>query len=64
MPDLFEAIPSVGVFPGAADVPNSGFFYETFHSHSSLANVFLTGFDQHNPLPFDHGDACADNSSG
>lgn len=45
-------MPSMNMFPGATDPPLRGFFHEALHSHSPLANVFLTGFDQHNPLPF------------
>ncbi|KAJ4357566.1 uncharacterized protein N0V89_002142 [Didymosphaeria variabile] len=53
---LADTIPTMGVFPGAADMPVSGFFFEALHTHPALANVFLTGFDQHNPLPFDEDD--------
>jgi hypothetical protein len=57
VPDIFaDLVPPMEVFPGAADLPVSGFFYDALHSQSPLANVFLTGFDQHNPLPFDVGD--------
>ncbi|KAL1591339.1 hypothetical protein SLS60_012083 [Paraconiothyrium brasiliense] len=47
---------TMGAFPGAGEVPVSGFFYEAIHAHPALANVFITGFDEHNPLPFNEGD--------
>lgn len=51
-----DTMPAVGVLPGTADLPVSDFSYEAPYSHSPLANVFFTGFDQHNPLQFDEGD--------
>lgn len=51
MPNFAGGYSSVGVFPGATDLPLQGFFHEALNSNSPLANVFLTGFDQHNPLP-------------
>ncbi|KAK7188591.1 fungal specific transcription factor domain-containing protein [Paraphaeosphaeria sporulosa] len=59
-----ESMPTVNVFPGATDLPVSGFFSEALHSHSPLANVFLTGFDQHNPLPFNVGDVYMPDAPG
>ncbi|KAL5382878.1 hypothetical protein PMIN03_012016 [Paraphaeosphaeria minitans] len=65
MPNVVaDWMPSVNAFPGATDLPVSSFFNEALHSHSPLANVFLTGFDQHNPLPFDVGDVYMQDASG
>ncbi|KAK7178258.1 fungal specific transcription factor domain-containing protein [Paraphaeosphaeria sporulosa] len=52
-----DTIPAVGVFPGAAGLPVSGFFDKALHSHLRLANVFFTEFDQYNPFSFDEGGA-------
>jgi hypothetical protein len=42
--------------------PLPDLFHESLQSNSALANVFLTGFDQQNPLPFEGtgGDAFMD----
>jgi len=34
------------------DSPLPDLFHESLQSNTPLANLFLTGFDQQNPLPF------------
>lgn len=49
-------MPDVGSFPGVAEASRQGLYYEALHSRNPLANVFLTGFDEFNPLPFGMSD--------
>lgn len=43
-----------------ADSPLPHLHYDQLQSNSPLANLFLTGFDQQNPLPFGGGDVYMD----
>jgi hypothetical protein len=49
--DPYANLMSSDVYRGS-DQPLPDLFHESLQSSSALANVFVTGFDQQNPLPF------------
>jgi hypothetical protein len=49
--DPYSNFMSSDIYRGT-DQPLPDLFHESLQSNSALANVFYTGFDQQNPLPF------------